>query len=303
MLLDPMQEYNGFNMVVGDLRTMEVAYMTNRGENQQPVSLQPGLHGISNGSSLQQEWVKVQRGKSILQDILGLKPQAANDARLSHAGKTAMPSCNDSSQNPSASRDQLPSVPASEAQQQDMQKSSEATGVAGLRDRLQTASRLPSGHHIGNVMISSGVQPSDQEGHSGGLQPASEPSSSPGPDGASASEAPVSLPTGARGRQPSSSPCQLHALPWHALMTHLMQDSRATSDDSQLPRTGMPEQLERNLSPIFIRQHAMPGGAYGTRTQTVIAAWHDDHMAMRESNLMPDGSWLQNCHDFALAEA
>ena len=53
-------------MVVGDMCSREAAYMTNRGQQREPVQLQPGLHGFSNGTSLQQEWAKVLRGKAML---------------------------------------------------------------------------------------------------------------------------------------------------------------------------------------------------------------------------------------------
>ncbi len=54
------QAYNGFNLVVGDLATSEVAYVSNRG-GQAPTLLQPGVHGISNGQ-LHSKWPKVRRG-------------------------------------------------------------------------------------------------------------------------------------------------------------------------------------------------------------------------------------------------
>ena len=53
------QAYNGFNLVVGDLASGEVAYVSNRG-GQTPTLLQPGVHGISNGQ-LQSRWPKVCR--------------------------------------------------------------------------------------------------------------------------------------------------------------------------------------------------------------------------------------------------
>ena len=51
------QAFNGFNLVVGDLASGEVAYASNRG-GQAPVQLQPGAHGISNGQ-LHSQWPKV----------------------------------------------------------------------------------------------------------------------------------------------------------------------------------------------------------------------------------------------------
>ena len=56
------QAYNGFNLVVGDLATGEVAYVSNRG-GQAPTLLQPGVHGISNGQ-LHSKWPKVRCGRT-----------------------------------------------------------------------------------------------------------------------------------------------------------------------------------------------------------------------------------------------
>ena len=92
-----------------------------------------------------------------------------------------------------------------------------------------------------------------------------------------------------------------HALPWEELFK-LMQDRDAIADDAELPETGMPQLVERLLSPIFISRHELNGGAYGTRTQTVIAAWHDGHVTVRERNLTLASSWKETQHDFVLAE-
>ena len=60
-----VQAHNGFNLVVGDLTMHEVAFVSNRGE-QGPLLLQPGVHGVSNGS-LRSCWHKVQRSSASLQ--------------------------------------------------------------------------------------------------------------------------------------------------------------------------------------------------------------------------------------------
>ena len=67
-----MQEYNGFNLVVGDISTKEIAYLTNRDQDG-PLKLVPGTYGISNGT-LNSAWPKVFRGKDALQvsSCLGL---------------------------------------------------------------------------------------------------------------------------------------------------------------------------------------------------------------------------------------
>ena len=61
------QEHNGFNLVVGNLESEQVAYLTNRSDTAHaPVMLTPGLYGISNGV-LDSKWPKVERGKHTLQ--------------------------------------------------------------------------------------------------------------------------------------------------------------------------------------------------------------------------------------------
>ena len=51
------------NLLVGDLRSHSVAYLTNRGRTDSlkaPQALEPGVYGISNGV-LGDPWVKVRR--------------------------------------------------------------------------------------------------------------------------------------------------------------------------------------------------------------------------------------------------
>ena len=55
------QRHNGFNLVVGDLRTRRAAYVTNRGPEgacRGPRELPPGLHALSN-ATLGEGWPKV----------------------------------------------------------------------------------------------------------------------------------------------------------------------------------------------------------------------------------------------------
>ena len=56
-----VQAYNGYNLVVGDLVTKEVAYLTNRGGPPGVISLNPGVHGLSNGVMGQPYWTKVRQ--------------------------------------------------------------------------------------------------------------------------------------------------------------------------------------------------------------------------------------------------
>lgn len=66
-VLCALQDHNGFNLIVGDIATKELAYLTNRGTGKKgPTPLHAGLHGISNGG-LSDRWVKVDRGMRLLQ--------------------------------------------------------------------------------------------------------------------------------------------------------------------------------------------------------------------------------------------
>ena len=65
---------------------------------------------------------------------------------------------------------------------------------------------------------------------------------------------------------------------WHALA-----DERI-APDVELPDTGVGLELERRLSPAFIR-----GSAYGTRASTIIAVDHDGRGFIHERRFGPDG--------------
>lgn len=68
-LVQHVTEYDGFNIFAGDISALYFygSYL------QQPLRMQPGLHGVSNGD-LDYPWPKVSRGKQALAEIL-----AAND--------------------------------------------------------------------------------------------------------------------------------------------------------------------------------------------------------------------------------
>jgi uncharacterized protein with NRDE domain len=65
MLRQRSQNYNGFNIIFGDLKNLFV--YSNRGEV--PPLLQPGIHGLSN-HLIDTPWPKVTRGKKALAEIL-----------------------------------------------------------------------------------------------------------------------------------------------------------------------------------------------------------------------------------------
>ena len=87
-----MQDYNGFNLVVGDFQSQKLAYFSNR-QGQQPRELNPGLYGISNGV-LDSKWPKVERGKarfanllSSVSDLERVSPQSVFDTVMNEQSK------------------------------------------------------------------------------------------------------------------------------------------------------------------------------------------------------------------------
>jgi uncharacterized protein with NRDE domain len=63
----------------------------------------------------------------------------------------------------------------------------------------------------------------------------------------------------------------------------LLRNDRA-AEDSVLPKTGIPIELERRLSSIFIKSPE-----YGTRSSTVLLVDHDQHAVWEERTFNPDG--------------
>lgn len=68
VLVQLLQAYNGFNLIVGDFQQHKLAYFSNR-SGQAPHELSPGLYGISNGV-LESKWPKVEAGKARLRFLL-----------------------------------------------------------------------------------------------------------------------------------------------------------------------------------------------------------------------------------------
>ncbi len=81
-----LQVYNGFNLVVGDMVSHQLAYLSNRAETG-AQALEPGLHGISNGV-LDSAWPKVEKGKLKLLDVMAQQhcdsTGKADDGTFSH---------------------------------------------------------------------------------------------------------------------------------------------------------------------------------------------------------------------------
>jgi uncharacterized protein with NRDE domain len=75
-LKEKASAYNGFNLLVGDLRTVTLGYLSNRGGG--PEGLQPGIHGISN-HLLNTPWPKVERSRKALADLIETVGRAPPD--------------------------------------------------------------------------------------------------------------------------------------------------------------------------------------------------------------------------------
>ncbi|CAL8470993.1 g10535 [Coccomyxa elongata] len=89
-------------------------------------------------------------------------------------------------------------------------------------------------------------------------------------------------------------------IPWEAIMTDIMGDRRRVEDEAQLPPTGMPAEIERAFSSIFVEPFAMPGGSYGTRSQTVMAVWQDGRVELRERFRGATDEWSEVQHAFSI---
>ena len=63
------------------------------------------------------------------------------------------------------------------------------------------------------------------------------------------------------------------AQPWEEIFERVLGSREQVSDDARLPRTGLPLDWERQLSPVFLEPFQSSGGLYGTRSQTVLAVF------------------------------
>ncbi len=73
-------------------------------------------------------------------------------------------------------------------------------------------------------------------------------------------------------------------MPWAEVMEHVMYQC-AKEDRCDLPETGMPWEVEHQLSSIFILPTELQGRPYGTQTQTVVAGWREGLVDYREKGL------------------
>ena len=56
------------------------------------------------------------------------------------------------------------------------------------------------------------------------------------------------------------------------IQDRIMADCKK-QEDERLPKTGMPQEVEREFSSIFIQPSNVLGKLYGTHTQTLVAGW------------------------------
>jgi len=72
-IMKEADEYNGFNLIVADLLTMNMVYVTNRmkGDKCYMTTVSPGIHVLSN-ASLDTPWPKVSNYTCLLDCILCL---------------------------------------------------------------------------------------------------------------------------------------------------------------------------------------------------------------------------------------
>jgi len=70
-------------------------------------------------------------------------------------------------------------------------------------------------------------------------------------------------------------------MPWDEVMDRIMYQCDK-EDRCNLPETGVPWEVEHQLSSIFILPIDLHGKRYGTQTQTVVAGWRDGVVEYRE---------------------
>lgn len=77
-------------------------------------------------------------------------------------------------------------------------------------------------------------------------------------------------------------------IPWESIFTRVLGSKDQITDDAQLPRTGLPLEWERVLSPVFLDPVPSSQGQYGTRSQTVLAVFSDGRAELQERTCLPE---------------
>ena len=65
-----------------------------------------------------------------------------------------------------------------------------------------------------------------------------------------------------------------------------MGQCKKEKNEAALPQTGLPVEIEHVFSSIYIQPTDVLGEPYGTRSQTVVAAWKDGIVQFRERSLV-----------------
>ncbi|KAG6548113.1 hypothetical protein Mapa_010393 [Marchantia paleacea] len=75
--------YNGFNLIVADVRRREMAFLSNRPQGAKAVVhlLRPGFHSISNGGK-DSKWWKMERGKQKFEAILSAQSLSSAEGEV-----------------------------------------------------------------------------------------------------------------------------------------------------------------------------------------------------------------------------
>lgn len=210
--------------------------------------------GISNG--LLQEWPKVLKCKQAMSDVLDL-----------HAGTAPQQQAAEGQQHPGAAAAH-PQPPASVQQQ----------SAAALHSAVECCASKPAGIHTAATAAdppfdAHQVLPAAGEGAAaaagatagcGSAGPVTVAAADGGSDAAvgTASAEQSRAVAGASGSDDAAagaggvtSPCGVREcdLPWALLLNNVMGDSARVPDDQEVPLTGVGEQLDRQLSAIFIQ--------------------------------------------------
>ncbi|KAI7839225.1 hypothetical protein COHA_007038 [Chlorella ohadii] len=90
------------------------------------------------------------------------------------------------------------------------------------------------------------------------------------------------------------------AVPWAELFQLLSDDRRLEEDPARLPDTGYGHEFEAAVSGIFVQPVDTQWGAFGTRSQTVVAVWADGRGELRERYIGEGGSWQEQQHCFEI---
>ncbi|PSC75712.1 transport and Golgi organization 2-like protein [Micractinium conductrix] len=92
-------------------------------------------------------------------------------------------------------------------------------------------------------------------------------------------------------------------VPWSQLFELLCDEHLLEQRPEALPQTGYGDAFEAHVSGIFVRPIETQWGAFGTRSQIVLAVWKDGRAELRERyrDSSQGGAWRQAQHSLQLA--